>query len=358
MRRTSVWLGVVLVLGGWLTFSGPAIGADRTAEEILKEFDESRKQPSTRPNVPQTDPAYKDYVAKARQRVLRWDALILELYKTAPKHERIPGLMRDRWINLGHLDAKAVRKEMDEILAHDKNPKLQVEGAFVKAQTQIRETQSHAKVEVSDLDAFLKLAPDDPRGPSLLRTASAFSKDETQKEVLIQRLMKEFPNSPVALRMQGDLRRREAIGKPFELEFTDAIKGSTVSIKGLKGKVVVIDFWATWCGPCIAEIPNMKKLYAEYRDKGVEFIGISLDQPKEQGGLDKLTAYVKKNEIEWPQYYQGNYWDSKFSSSWGVNSIPCVFVVDQDGKLFSVEARGKLDKMIPELLAKGGSAGQ
>src|SRR5262249_46403786 len=100
------------------------------------------------------------------------------------------------------------------------------------------------------------------------------------------------------------------------------------------------------------EMPTMKKLYAKYRDKGVEFIGVSLDHPKDEGGLDSLRKFVKENGIEWPQYYQGNFWSSAFSSSWGVNSIPCVFLVDQEGKLSSVDARGKLEKMIPELLEK------
>ena len=132
-------------------------------------------------------------------------------------------------------------------------------------------------------------------------------------------------------------------------------------MKGLKGKVVVIDFWATWCGPCVAELPTMKKLYAEYKDKGVEFIGVSLDN--KVGGLDKLKAFVTKEGIAWPQYFQGDGSDSKFSVSWGINSIPTVFLVDQEGKLFSVEARGKLETMIPELLNRpvpkaGGDGGR
>ena len=98
----------------------------------------------------------------------------------------------------------------------------------------------------------------------------------------------------------------------------------------------------------------MKKLYAEYKDKGVEFIGISLDAPEEQGGLDALKKFVKEKELPWPQYYQGKGWESEFSRSWGINGIPCLFVVDADGILHSTTARGQLETMIPELLAKAG----
>jgi thiol-disulfide isomerase/thioredoxin len=220
-----------------------------------------------------------------------------------------------------------------------------------------RSGEGESPATLKAAEAFIKLAPKDDRGAQILQALASQLDDSAKQMEMYKRIIKDYPKSSTAKMVEGNLRRLDSIGKPFELEFTDAIKGTEVSMKTLKGKVVVIDFWATWCGPCVAEMPNMKKLYAEYKDKGVEFVGVSLDKSKEQGGLDKLKQFVAQNEIGWPQYYQGDYWQSKFSSSWGINSIPAVFAVDADGKLYSVEARGKLDKMIPELLkkAKAGS---
>ncbi len=73
---------------------------------------------------------------------------------------------------------------------------------------------------------------------------------------------------------------------------------------------------------------------------------------RSKGASTSLKKFVKEEGITWPQYYQGKGWKGDFSKSWGINSIPCVFVVDTDGKLYSVEARGKLEEIIPELLKK------
>jgi hypothetical protein len=103
-------------------------------------------------------------------------------------------------------------------------------------------------------------------------------------------------------------------------------------------------------------MPRMKELYARYHGQGVEFIGVSLDVPKEEGGLDKLRAFVAENQIPWPQDYLGDGWDNELVMDLGIGGIPRVFLVDADGNLAVTDALEKLDALIPEYLAKAKTA--
>lgn len=335
--------------------AAPAFAADRTATEIVKEIDAARS-PSFDPSR-RSDKAYVEQVRKQFMETgAKRDALILELFHADADHPRLPELMMERWRRLPPVgaDEAKLQKEVQDVLARTHNEKLRIEALFARAQAGLFKTQQSGKSDLAGVEEFVKAFPKDMRAEQLLYYASLVSQEPAQKSAYENRLLAEYPKSKVAEAILGTRRQLESVGKPFDLDFTDAISGSSVSMKALRGKVVVIDFWATWCQPCIAELPHMKELYGKYRDQGVEFIGVSLDSPKEQGGLDSLKAFVQKNEIRWPQYYMGKGWESDFSRSWGINAIPAVFVVDTDGNLASVQARGKLDQMIPDLLAKKG----
>jgi thiol-disulfide isomerase/thioredoxin len=201
---------------------------------------------------------------------------------------------------------------------------------------------------------FVEKFPNAPEAPDMLLFVARVSEEDQDKQIALYRqIVAKYPGTEAAKAAAGPLRQIDDIGKPFALSFTDAISGKKIDIASLRGKVVVIDFWATWCGPCVGEMPQNKDIYKQYHNKGVEFIGVSLDAPESQGGLTRLKDFVAKNNIPWPQDYQGNAWESQFSQYWGIQSIPTVFVVDTKGNLFSTTARGQLDRLFALLLPPG-----
>lgn len=165
--------------------------------------------------------------------------------------------------------------------------------------------------------------------------------DEQTHRLILDLALKHFPSHELA----KIANREKAVGKEFAFEYTAVGSDKKTSLKDLRGKVVVLDFWATWCPPCKAEIPAMKVLYEKYKDKGLEIIGVSLDQ-KEAA----LTDYVKDKGVLWPQVFGKT--SRALADEWGIEGIPAVFIIDRQGRLHSLKARGKLDKLVPELLAE------
>lgn len=135
--------------------------------------------------------------------------------------------------------------------------------------------------------------------------------------------------------------------KPVELKFT-ATDGKEVDLAKLRGKVVLVDFWASWCGPCIGEMPNVVATYKKLNDKGFEILGISLDQDK--GAMD---AMIKKMEMPWQQYFDGKGWENAISTSFGITSIPAAWLIDKKGMLRETGLRGDaLGAGVEKLLAE------
>ncbi|MGZ3901382.1 MAG: TlpA family protein disulfide reductase, partial [Bacteroidia bacterium] len=114
-----------------------------------------------------------------------------------------------------------------------------------------------------------------------------------------------------------------------------------------KGKVVLIDFWASWCGPCRREMPNVVKAYSKYKDKGFEIYGVSLDQDK-----DRWIEAIKKDGITWPQVSDLKYWECEAAKIYGVQGIPFTVLLDKEGKIIAKGLRGaELETAIENALA-------
>ena len=115
------------------------------------------------------------------------------------------------------------------------------------------------------------------------------------------------------------------VGERPQITFK-AVDGTPVSMEKLKGRIVVVDFWATWCGPCMAMADEMVAIHKAYHAKGLQMVGISLDQDKAA-----LVRVVKEKGFAWPQYFDGKGWDNAFWKQYGANGIPYTLLVGPDG---------------------------
>ncbi len=127
-----------------------------------------------------------------------------------------------------------------------------------------------------------------------------------------------------------------------------ALDGRMVDLSKLKGKVVIVDFWATWCKPCIATMPHLKAMYEKYHDKGLEIIGISLDNK----GMDaQIKQVVKKEDLPWAQRFEGKGMNDPLAKLFGIGSLPTVWILDKSGKIVDQNARGeRLESLIKKYL--------
>ena len=158
-------------------------------------------------------------------------------------------------------------------------------------------------------------------------------------------------NSPVApermrASAQRQIARLDLVGKPLDLKFT-AFDGRSVDLASLRGKVVMIDFWATWCGPCMQELPALRETVAKFKERGVEIVGISLDKDR-----DKLNTVVTREKMTWPQFFDGNGWKNEMAVRFGVQSIPALWLVDQQGVLRDTYGREDLQAKLEQMLKR------
>lgn len=202
-----------------------------------------------------------------------------------------------------------------------------------------------------DANAFLKENPDFPDAPVIaemnVEVVEEFAPDRLDALLTSLATSKVPAIAELAREKQAEVKfKADMKAKPLELKFT-ALDGREVDLEKLRGKVVLVDFWATWCGPCMAELPNVLKAYGELKEKGFEIVGISLDEDKAE-----LEKTIKRRKIAWPQFFDGTGWDNKIAKRFGVTAIPSMWLVNKKGVVVDMNVRGSLQEKVEKLLAE------
>jgi len=191
---------------------------------------------------------------------------------------------------------------------------------------------------VDTVESFVKKYPSSPVLPYIIIDRFVNYPNPEKAKSTYAALAPSAKNSIYGKELGESLRIAAKTGLGVKPSFTLPDRdGKNLSLASLKGKVVLVDFWASWCGPCRKENPNLVKAYAKYHDKGFEIIGVSLDDKKENW----LKA-IDADKLVWLHASDLKGWKSDLAAEYGIRSIPTSFLVDAEGKIIGKDLRGDL----------------
>jgi thiol-disulfide isomerase/thioredoxin len=189
---------------------------------------------------------------------------------------------------------------------------------------------------IDDLKAFVeagKKYPDSADAMMELAIAEEFGGAEEEAIKWYDAIVKDYPSAPAHRKAEGAKLRLTSIGKSIPLQ-GKLINGTSFDISQLKNKVVLIQYWATWCEPCKSDMPLLKELRSKF--KGFEVVGICLDNDKKA-----MAAFLQENDPHWPQLFEDGGLESRFAISMGIQTLPTMILLDKQGKVVNRNIRGE-----------------
>ncbi len=226
-----------------------------------------------------------------------------------------------------------------KVMAVDKLPLDQVPALLDEIEAYFSELGKpqarHLRLASATIHAINRLEDDDQREELFVKFGTLFAKSESKEMASYGRKLARSEDTPPDL-----------IGKTLELTGSTAL-GPPLDWTSYRGKVVLVDFWATWCGPCLREMPRLKAIYAQYKERGFDVVGISLDRD-----LDAVDKFLQEQEIAWTNVLGEE--TQPLAKKYGVRGIPTMMLVDREGKVIAVAHQvDKLEDKIKEALLKG-----
>ncbi len=199
---------------------------------------------------------------------------------------------------------------------------------------------------------FLKENANSPVALYALQQYAGWDIDPAKVEPLFKALpasQQQLP-SAVTLKDRIEISKKTAVGS-YAMDFTqNDTLDNPVSLSSFKGKYVLVDFWASWCGPCRAENPNVVKAFNQYKDKNFTVLGVSLDRPNAK---DKWLKAIHDDNLTWTQVSDLKYWDNEVAKQYGIRAIPQNLLIDPQGKIIAKNLSGEdLNEKLGEVLAK------
>ncbi|MFM8953718.1 MAG: TlpA family protein disulfide reductase [Planctomycetaceae bacterium] len=344
----------------------PPLPAGTPAE--LLAFVEGLRQPTVRPKSREEMMSYMKDVATVT--VQAADKILAQVQPADATGVQAAKLKLESLMMLGRLGDEKAAADMAtyaKTLATSPNAELAADAQrmMVVADAQQMFTtgdlQAGSKI-VERTAALLAANPDDAETASLAMQLSGAFENLPGGEDLAAASLQAFgplfakSSNPQIKQMgesfAGTLRRLSLPGKPMEIKGT-LLDGSPFNQASVAGKVVLVDFWATWCGPCVAEIPNMLEQYEKYHAKGFEIVGVSLDEDR-----DALVQFVNEKKLPWPVLFEkpgGEGWQHPLATFYGITGIPQLILIGRDGNVITLNARGEqLGEKLAELFKDAG----
>lgn len=228
---------------------------------------------------------------------------------------------------------------------------------YGKAKDKVNQSKVEEEIDAIELEMkekvygeYVKQNTSSPLALYALQQYAGWNIDADKIEPIFNSLSEVNKNYPSATEFKENIEiaKKTGIGK-MAMEFTqDDTLGSPVSLSSFKGKYVLVDFWASWCGPCRAENPNVVKVFNKYKDRNFHILGVSLDRP---GQKERWLKAIHDDKLDWTQVSDLKFWDNEVAKQYGIKAIPQNLLLDPEGKIIAKNLRGEeLDQKLSEAI--------